>query len=107
MAENSEVHLWIPEAYSSLCFVLLTSPQRVTLSMEQSSSLKINTDLTGKHIHPAPTPVTNTEPITILSKLATCNYADSRKSYAFPQNLVNNILILSSCLCTILPSCPH
>ena len=54
MAENSDVHVWIPEACSSSRFVLLTFPQRITISMEQSSSLKINTNLTGKYIHPHP-----------------------------------------------------
>jgi len=103
-AENSDVHVRVPEAYSSARFFLLTFPQRITISTEQSSSLKINTNLTGKHI---PTPITNTEPITVLSKLAIRNYADSRKSCAFPQNLVNNIIILPCCLCPVLSSCPH
>lgn len=108
MADNSDVHVRIPEAYSLARFVLLTVPQRITISTEQSSSLKINTNLTGKHIPtPPPPPITNTEPITVLSKLAICNYADSRKSCDFPQNVVNNILILPCCLCPVLSSCPH
>jgi hypothetical protein len=94
MADDSDVHAWIPEAYNSARFVLLTFPQRISISMGWSSSLKINTSLTGTH-HPSPppNPVTNTELITVLTKLAVFNYADSRKSGAFPHSLLNNILI--------------
>jgi hypothetical protein len=34
MAEDSDVNVWIPEAYNSARSVFLTFPQRITLSME-------------------------------------------------------------------------